>query len=94
MNWPGVCNINSSLNVRASFFCFLLHFLFAFAVSRNAPFDPSHRFVLFFCRARLLGGLPALFLLTVIVLRICAVATDWACAALGEPRQSLEPAEA
>lgn len=48
MNWPGVCNINSSLNVRASFFCFLLHFLFAFAVSRNAPFDPSHRFVFFF----------------------------------------------
>lgn len=47
MNWPGVCNINSSLNVRASFFCFLLQFLFAFAVSRNAPFDPSHRFVFF-----------------------------------------------
>lgn len=47
MNWPGVCNINSSLNVRASFFCFLLHFLSAFAVSRKAPFDPSHRFVFF-----------------------------------------------
>lgn len=93
MNWPGVCNINSSLNVRASFFCFLLHFLFAFAVSRNAPFDPSHRFVFFLpCEA------PRRLTCTFFFHRHCFAdlcSGNWlGVCGLGEPRQSLEPAEA
>lgn len=93
MNWPGVCYINSS-SLHASSFVAFLHFLFAFAMSRNVPFNPSHFFFFFFAVQGSLEGLPTFFFRCHCFADLRRSSNRLGVCGLGEPRQSPEPAEA